>query len=324
MIFGHQKIRDQLYHAIETDRIVGAYLFVGMPNVGKETVALNFAQSINCADYQTDGAEKRGACQQCLSCRKMVGGNHPDFEIIRPDRTSIKIDQIRQVQSRIVFRPIEGKRKIYLFTEAERMNLEAANCLLKTLEEPPAESTLILIANNIEALLPTIRSRCQILHLQPMAIADLAQILVQQFGLSHDRAVAISANSQGAIGRALTLFQDGQHTEIDQIPEILTTTDRLSAFRIAEALSQEPERLDALLTWYRDLLMLHQQVDPQLLIHAHHLEKLQQIVRHYSRRHLQSAIETIFDTKSRIAHNVNATLAIEVMVFNLLPRVKSS
>ena len=322
-IFGHQQIQSQLYNAIETGRIAGAYLFVGMEGLGKEKVALDFAQSINCLDYQHNAPssqEKRGACQQCLSCKKTIAGNHPDFAITRPDGSNIKIDQIRSIQSQIVFRPLEGKRKVYLLTEVEKMNLEAANCLLKTLEEPPAESTLILVANNMDALLPTIRSRCQILSFQPMEVRDLAKILVNQFDLDLGKAMVVSARTQGAIGKAFSICQTKEAIEVDQVPEILTTLDRLSAFRIAEDISETPEMLDQLLTWYRDLLLIHQQVNPQLLTHQQNFSQLKKIVRNYSRIQLQKAIEIILETKNRINRNVNTNLAIEVMVFNILPR----
>ena len=320
-IFGHQQIQSQLYNAIETGRVAGAYLFVGMEGLGKEKVALDFAQSINCLDYQhNSNQEEGGACQQCLSCKKTRAGNHPDFAIIRPDGNHLKIDQIRSIQSQIVFRPLEGKRKIYLLTEVEKMNLEAANCLLKTLEEPPAESTLILVANNMDALLPTIRSRCQILSFQPMEVSDLAKILVDQFDLDLGKATAVSVRTQGAIGKAFSICQTEETVEVDQVPEILTTLDRLSAFRIAEYISETPEILDQLLTWYRDLLLMHQQVNPQLLTHQQNLSQLKQIARNYSRIHLQKAIEIILETKNRINRNVNTNLAVEVMVFNILPR----
>ena len=320
-IFGHDQIQNQLYNAIETDRVAGAYLFVGMVSLGKEKVALNFAQSINCLDYQnnTSNNQKRGACHECLSCRKMMAGNHPDFTVIRPEGTHIRIDQVRSIQSQIIFRPLEGRRKIYLFTEVEKMNLEAANCLLKTLEEPPAESTLILVANNIDALLPTIRSRCQVLPFQPMKVGELTEVLVELFDLDPSQATAIAAQSQGAVGQAFSLCQTEEFVEVGEIPEILTSTDRLSIFRIAETLSEDPEQLEQLFTWYRDLLLIHQQVNPKLLTHQQNLSELQKIVKNYSRFHLQKAIGIILETKSRIAYNVNTHLAIEVMVLNLMP-----
>ena len=172
-IIGHHQILKQLYHAIASDRVAGAYLFVGVANVGKETVALNFAKSINCR------TSDEGACGTCLSCRKADDGNHPDLQIIRPSGAWIKIDQIRELQKRIIYRPLEGVRKVYILAEAERMNLEAANCLLKTLEEPPADSVLILLTTNLDALLPTIRSRCQIIPFHSLVVSELAGHLIE-------------------------------------------------------------------------------------------------------------------------------------------------
>ena len=312
-IIGHQQILEQLYHAIASNRVAGAYLFVGVANVGKETVALHFAKSINCL------SSEEGACGTCLSCRKADDGNHPDLQIIRPSGTWIKIDQIRELQHRIIYRPLEGVRKIYILTEAERMNLEAANCLLKTLEEPPADSVLILLTTNLDALLPTIRSRCQIIPFHPLLVSDLAGYLMERFNIDETQASSISTAAGGAVGKALGLLQEG--AEFDQeIPEIMTVGNRLDAFRIAEKWTAQPEALDHLVTWYRDLVMLHQGAPANLLTHVHHAEELKQLAAHYSRLQLQSAIKAIFETKAMLQRNVNATLALEVLALKLLRR----
>ena len=310
-IIGHDRILEQLYHAIASNRIAGAYLFVGVANVGKETVALHFAKSINCL---TSGER---ACGTCLSCRKADDGNHPDLQIIRPSGAWIKIDQIRELQKRIIYRPLEGVRKVYILTEAEQMNLEAANCLLKTLEEPPAESVLILLTTNLDALLPTIRSRCQIIPFHPLVDSALAEHLMDQFNIDESRAFSISTVAGGAVGKALTLLQEGVGFDED-IPEIMIASSQLDAFRIAERWSQEPEVLDHLVTWYRDLVLLHQGAPAALLTHVHHVEQLQQLAAHYSRLQLQSAIKAIFETKAMLQRNVNATLALEVLALKLL------
>ena len=312
MIIGHQQIIKQLQHAVDIDHIAGAYLFAGMSNVGKETVALYFSKSINCLDLV------HRPCDNCLACHKINTGNHPDFQIVRPDGKQIKIDQIRQLQRQVVFQPIEGRRKLYIITEADRMNLEAANCLLKTLEEPPAKSVLILLTSHLDALLPTIRSRCQIISFQPLPVSELVAILTDQFSLSADRAVSIATLSQGAFGKALALTEDKSPLGIDHIPEVVTATDRLSAFRIAEQLGEDLAQLDQLVMWYRDLLIIRQSTSFDLLTHRNHLESLQKIAKHYSRIHLQSAIKAIFETKRLIERNVNATLALEVLVFKLM------
>ncbi len=312
-IIGHQQIIEQFHHAIVSNRVAGAYLFAGIANVGKETVALHFAKSINCL------TPNEGACGACLSCRKADDGNHPDLQIIRPSGAWTKIDQIRELQKRIIYRPLEGVRKVYILTEAERMNLEAANCLLKTLEEPPANSVLILLTTNLDALLPTIRSRCQIIPFHPLVIPQLAEHLIERFNLDESQAFSISTAAGGAVGKALTLLQEGSSFD-EEIPEIMIASDRIDAFRIAEKWSQQPEVLDHLVTWYRDLVLLHQGAPVNLLTHVHHAEQLKQLAVHYSRLQLQSAIKAIFETKAMLQRNVNATLALEVLALKLLRR----
>ena len=310
-IIGHHQILKQLYHAIASNRVAGAYLFVGVANVGKETVALNFAKSINCR------TSDEGACGTCLSCRKADNGNHPDLQIIRPSGAWIKIDQIRELQKRIIYRPLEGVRKVYILAEAERMNLEAANCLLKTLEEPPADSVLILLTTNLDALLPTIRSRCQIIPFHSLVISELAGHLIERFDIDESQALSVATTTGGAVGKALTLLQEGAGFD-EEIPEIMIANNRLDAFRIAERWTQQPEALDHLVTWYRDLVLLHQGAPTNLLTHVHHVEQLEQLTARYSRLQLQSAIKAIFETKAMLQRNVNATLALEVLALKLL------
>ena len=318
-IVGHEQIITQLRHAIQSSRIAGAYLFVGPAGVGKEKVAVHFAKSINCLKLDEN------PCGACISCRKTDAGNHPDLQIVGPSGAWIRIDQIRELQKRIVFRPLEGVRKIAILREAECMNLEAANCLLKTLEEPPAESVLILLTANLDALLPTIRSRCQIIKFNPLPPNELARYLNERFRLGEREALSVATLAGGAVGKALANLnsRDEEESENGQpadegIPEILTTTDRLAVFRIAEHYGGDPDRLDILAEWYRDLLLLHQDVSPDLLVHIYHVEALKQLVPRYSRLRLQSAIKTIFETKNALSRNINATLALEVMALKLM------
>ena len=318
-IVGHEQIITQLHRAIQSNRIAGAYLFAGATGVGKEAIAIHFAKSINCLESGDN------ACGTCISCRKTDVGNHPDTQVVSPSGAWIRIDQIRELQKRIVYRPLEGVRKIVILREAERMNLEAANCLLKTLEEPPAESVLILLTANLDALLPTIRSRCQIIKFNPLPPNELAVYLNERFHLGEREALSVATLAGGAVGKALTHlkshdaeeFEANQHVD-EEIPEILTGTDRLAAFRIAEHFSENPDELDNLVTWYRDLLLLHQNAPTDLLTHIYHVDALKHLVPHYSRYRLQSAIKIIFETKNALGRNINATLALEVMTLKLM------
>ena len=313
-IIGHQQIIEQLQHTVASDRIAGAYLFVGPTGVGKETVARYFAQLILC---QQD-AQPPTVCGTCLACRKVDSGNHPDLQFIRPEGSLLKIGQIRELQKRIIYEPLEASRKVYILTDVERMNAEAENCLLKTLEEPPASSVLILLTSNIRALLPTTRSRCQILQFHPIPTQELAEILVEKFAVAPEQATTLAITADGAIGKALTQLEKGD-VLTEEVPEILRVTDRLAAFRLAEHFKNNPETLGELVTWYRDLLFLQQDAPSELITHIHSLNELQSIAPRYSRLRIQQAIQTIFDTKSLIDNtNTNPTLALEVMCLKLL------
>ena len=313
-VIGHQHIIEQLQRTVASDRIAGAYLFVGPTGVGKETVARYFAQLISC---QQD-AQPPIVCGTCLACRKVDSGNHPDLQFIRPEGSLLRIGQIRELQKQIVYEPLEASRKVYILTDVERMNAEAENCLLKTLEEPPASSVLILLTSNIQVLLPTTRSRCQILQFHPMPTQELAAVLTDRFSVASEQATTLAIAAGGAIGKAITQLEKGG-TLTEEIPELLKETDLLAAFRLAESFKDNPETLDSLVTWYRDLLFLQQGAPLELITHIHSLEELQTLVPRYSHLRIQQAIQTVFDTKSLIENtNTNATLALEVMCLKLL------
>ena len=152
-IIGHNEIIKRLKNIISSGRIANAYVFSGPPEVGKEFVAINFAKSLNCL------ADTEKPCDKCISCKKIDSGNHPDVRQIKPEGTKLKIDQMRLLQKQGNYRAVEGKYKIYIINESEKMTPEAANSLLKILEEPPGTMVLILITSMYNALLPTIRSR---------------------------------------------------------------------------------------------------------------------------------------------------------------------
>ena len=313
-VIGHQHIIEQLQRTVASDRIAGAYLFVGPTGVGKETVARYFAQLIFCQQ----NAQPPIVCGTCLACRKVDSGNHPDLQFIRPEGSLLRIGQIRELQKQIVYEPLEASRKVYILTDVERMNAEAENCLLKTLEEPPASSVLILLTSNIQVLLPTTRSRCQILQFHPMPTQELAAVLTDRFSVASEQATTLAIAAGGAIGKAITQLEKGG-TLTEEIPEILKETDLLAAFRLAESFKDNPETLDSLVTWYRDLLFLQQGAPLELITHIHSLEELQTLVPRYSHLRIQQAIQTVFDTKSLIENtNTNATLALEVMCLKLL------
>lgn len=311
-IIGHHNIVTQLQNAVTSGRIAGAYLFSGIKGLGKETTALYFAGLILC---ERNG-ESTSPCGECQACKKIERSNHPDLRIIRPDGAYIKIDQIRELQQQIIYQPLEGQRKLYILVNSDKLNKEAANCLLKTLEEPPSDSTIILLVENIESILPTIRSRCQVLPFYSMTTGELTESLMERFSIAEETATSAAILSGGVVGNAITLIgQDLTET----IPEILEQTDLLSAFRLAEQFEKNLDSLDELIVWYRDLLFVQQDAPSELLTHINAYDKLQMLVPRYSRIRLQQAITTVFQTKELIKKpGMTKILALEVMCLKLL------
>src|SRR5438093_677039 len=175
-LIGHERPTAILKASILHDRVAHAYLFFGEDRIGKRLAALRFAQAINCEiDYGPGGPD---ACGACRSCRQIEARTHPDFLLIEPDQEQanpqIKIEQIRELEQQLVYHPLVGRRKVCLIDEADRMTPGAANALLKTLEEPPDHSLLLLITSRPSALLATVRSRCHGIRLvaPPRAAAD--------------------------------------------------------------------------------------------------------------------------------------------------------
>ena len=312
-IIGHHNIVSQLQNAVKSGRIAGAYLFSGIKGVGKETVAMYFARLILCENEDNVDLP----CGTCGGCRKIANDNHPDLRIIRPDGAQIKIDQIRELQQEIHYLPFDADRKVYILVNTERMNEEAANSLLKTLEEPPSVSTIVLLTENIESILPTIRSRCQNLPFYPMPQQELAASLMDRFSIEEHTASSIARLSGGVVGNAISLIEEDLTSE-ESVPEILIETDTLAAFRLAEQFEENLESLDNLISWYRDLLFIQQDAPIELLTHTTAIEQLKNIAPRYSRIRLQQSIKTVFQTKDLLTTNVTNKLALEVMCLKLL------
>lgn len=312
-VIGHKEVVEKLKNALRSGRIANAYIFAGPEGVGKEFVAINFAKALNCLSHG------EVPCDECISCRKIDDHNHADVMVIRPESTRLKIDQMRLLQRQGSYRAVEGKYKVYIITEAEKMTVEAANSMLKTLEEPPGAMVLILLTSFYSALLPTIRSRCQSLKFSVVPLTVLRDELMKRLGISESKAKWVALRSQGKVGRALKL---AKKDNADDISTPFPDLDRkggeslLSVFRKAEDLSKVEDSLDALLSWYRDLLLVRQGCSQDLLIHSDREKYLQKMAERYSDIQIEKLIRTTLRTQNIIQRNVNPTLALEVMMLH--------
>lgn len=315
-VIGQSEVIEKLKSIIRSGRIANAYIFSGPDEIGKEFVAVNFAKALNCL---SDGED---ACDKCISCRKIDDGNHADVRIIRPEGTRLKIDQMRFLQRQGSYKPVEGNYKVYIIAETEKMTAEAANSMLKTLEEPAGAMVLILLTSAYNSLLPTIRSRCQSLKFTTVSEAILQKELIKRFGFSESKAKWVAIRSQGKIGRAIKFAEKNKAEENidDEVKAFLSHINQkngkslLQIFKKAEELSKSEDSLDILLSWYRDLLLVKHGCSKILLTHYDKQDELQNIARLYTDSQIERVIEIVMRTQNLIQRNVNPILAIEVMM----------
>jgi len=181
-IIGQDKAIHMLQGVVRRKRAASSYLFCGEPGIGKKTAAINFIKALNCTKPGTDGlhlsSEASGdACDECESCQKIESGSHPDFLLVSPTERQIRIEEVRAIDEALSFRPFEGSRKAVIVDDAELMNIPAANAFLKTLEEPPDESVIILVSSRPDLLPATIRSRCSRICFSPLSSEACRKVL---------------------------------------------------------------------------------------------------------------------------------------------------
>ena len=198
-IIGQEPVLESLARIIKSGEISHAYLFSGPSGSGKRTLALLFAQALNCSSEQVK------PCQQCLSCRKIKGGNHPDLHELKPQGTSLKIGQLRELKEILYLLSVEGRKKVCIIYDAELMTLPAANSLLKILEEPPEDLVFILLTARPWDLPPTVPSRCVQFVLSPLPGDKIRQILGKHDLLVPGEEEVIISLSGGNPGKGLEM-----------------------------------------------------------------------------------------------------------------------
>jgi DNA polymerase-3 subunit delta' len=260
-VIGHQRPLQILRRVIDAGRLHHAYLFTGMEGIGKRLVALNMAKALNCADQAGE------ACDRCRSCQQIDKGIHPDIIVVNPTGESIKIEQIRELQRSIAFKPYEARWRVILIDAAEQLTREAANALLKTLEEPPPWTTVILSARTIESLPVTVPSRCQRIRFSPLSNEEVKKILRDR--LSAEEINMLAPLAGGSPGRALQM--DGEEvTQVKGLLESAVSPSLNRRLQIARELAHEEGRgklfLEIMGGWLRDLIVYQETREEALLL----------------------------------------------------------
>jgi DNA polymerase-3 subunit delta' len=297
-----------------------SYLFEGPDGIGKRRTALEFAKALNCERSGRDGFND--ACDECPACHRVNSGNHPDVVQVTASGTFIKIEQTREVQSAIFLKPFMGRKKVYLIDEADRMNQEAANGFLKTLEEPPADSILILITSRPFALLSTIVSRCQRLRFQPLTSAQIEQHLISKRGLTGEDAKMLAAVSLGRLGIALEASVDGVREEIAEFASLLSPGVLQQPVKITEAASHWSTDIEttrkALLwisVWLRDRILFQISPDQGRLLYPPLLGTAPAATINLNRA--LDCFRFIGEINRALNRNINRQLALEVLLMEL-------
>lgn len=348
---GFESIKDQekpiklLTTLLLKETVPHAFLFTGIEGVGKRTAAMTFAMACNCSsqarntEYEIENEKKirnpirssGDPCYRCRSCRKIKSGNHPDIIFIRPSGPFIRIAQIRTICSTLALKPYEAKLRVVIISDAQSMNPEASNALLKVLEEPPDRTILILIAMQTSDLLPTIVSRCQHIRFNPISRKSIEDLLVNQQGLEPDEAIILATIANGSFSKALSMIKPLNKINwinkrnwlinasgLDK-PETLSLQPIRSLLAFAEKLSKNKEilsdSLEVIKSWLRDLIIY--KYYPEKIINRDLTHMIRYASQKSTVKSVLSKIDAIQSAQRDIKANANVRLTLEVMTMRL-------
>lgn len=310
-ILGHKVPVRILRSMLKTGLLPHAFIFTGVEGIGKMTTAVSLIKALNCLKMEDD------FCDRCVSCQKIERRTHPDLVCIEPDKNVIKIEQIRALQQETCFKPMEGKKKAVIIDQADKLNLHAANCLLKTLEEPPEDTVLILIAQNSVSILPTVLSRCQRICFSPLRVEEISQFLYKK-GVETDRAKFLSYHAQGSIQRAVYLMESDFLSLRNEIAEILSHDLPANldvvlnlALRLSEDGEGIPLFLEFLEVWYRDLLLIKEGLSDTSIYNRDIIAYLHLASKHETYDNILKKIKKVKWMQNNAGLNIDKQLGLE-------------
>ena len=323
---GNSRVKAVLKRMLVTDRLPGAMLFTGEEGIGKKLFALEVARALNCRTPKD--REACGVCSSCVRIRKLnyptrddadewtqiIWTGHPDVGLVVAPKRVLRVEQMRQIEKEANFRPFEGKARVFLIDEADKLNDASANALLKVLEEPPRTSHLILITARPAMLLPTILSRCQMIRFSPLTPAEIESHLVKT-DIDAKTARLRARAAGGRMGRALSgdlvTFTSQRKAMLKVLNALVVSEDRAQLLRSAEQLNEAQykdefeERLDVLETLIRDAWMLALGVDSSRIVNEDLSAELKEIAQKMDPGRAGDWILQIEDLREQLIVNVN-------------------
>lgn len=318
-IIGQEQIKDHLTHTIEQGKISHAYVINGERFSGKEFIANVFAMALQCE--HPDGVEP---CQQCHSCKQALSGNQPDIIRVTHEKpNTIGVDDIRtQINTDIAIKPYSSPRKIYIIQEGEKMTAQAQNALLKTLEEPPAYAVILILTTNMDALLPTILSRCVVLNMKPVRDDLVKKYLMEELQIPDYKANVCVAFARGNLGKArqLASSEEFDHIKEEAVSMLkyvqdMEINEMLAAIKkIQEYKFDVEDYLDILAIWYRDVLLFKATNDANHLIFKEEIQYIKKCADRCAYEGIEDILKALDKAKSRLKANVNFELTMELLL----------
>lgn len=323
-IIGHEEIIKHLKNAIQSGKVSHSYLLSGEAGSGKKMIARSFAAALQCEKGGTE------ACLVCDSCKKAIGNNHPDIIYVKHEKPNvISVDEVReQVIHDAIIRPYYSKYKIYIIPDAELLNVQAQNALLKTIEEPPEYVVIMLLVKNADVLLPTILSRCVRLDLKVVDDSIVKQYLMEHLHIPDYQAEVDASFAHGNIGKAKEAATSQEFSDMtEKALRLLKYSGEMEVFELTEQIksfasdkSKIEDYLDVFQFWFRDVLMFKAVREIDNLVFKQEINFIREQARERSYENLENILEEIDKTKVRLRANVNLELALELLFLTIRER----
>ena len=320
-ITGNARIKKILTKALQRERVPNSLLFSGPQGVGKIETALVVAKALNCLNLTDD------ACESCAACAAVNKGIFPDVMRISPEKEVLKIDQIRILKEAAYFKPMVGRKRVFIVNPAEKMSPEASNSLLKILEEPPSFSHIILITPNPFVILPTIKSRCQVLSFSPVSRDDIARCLIEH-DFSEEKAKILSLLVRGNLKQAMNMDWEEVRVEREETWQLFLSFlhrepsipffKEYSNLRRGVAEEEIRSTLELLASFSRDLILIKENADSELLLNPDFESLLREESPSVRLEQILAMLEQIEGQLNSLQRNVNIKLFMSSMISNTM------
>lgn len=315
-VAGQEEIKASLIKSINNNQVSHCYIFVGPKGMGKFELALIFAQSLLCTNFHQE------PCNTCTSCIKVNTLNHPDLHIVNENEKSIKREEIDELINSIYKKPYESKRKVYIIKDAHSMTVQAANTFLKTLEEPPTDTVMILLTINLNLLLPTIVSRCQEVKFRNIS-KETIKTYLKEYN-ADIKTVELAVNySNGILNKAINIINGNddilqKREEIIKIFDRIVNSDSEIIYELENYFEEQKDNIDTIIEimtiWIRDVMFVYNNME-NLVINKDYIELLRVHGKNFKIN--LDIIEFMQNTSDNLKSNVNYKLAVDNMLLKI-------